>query len=132
MRGLALTLVLVAAPAAAAAQQNGTAAAEPKYAEAQAARGATAFRQNCQSCHTSKQFIGSAFEKARSDQPLFGLFDQLRTTMPQDEPGRLSAQQYVDIIVYLLKENAYSAGGEEIPANDETLKKLKFRKILEQ
>lgn len=127
MKRACTILLLLAAPTVSRAQENG-ATAETKYADVQAERGANAFRVNCQSCHTSKQFAGPAFEKARSGQPLFELFEQIRTAMPQDEPGRLTRQEYADIIIYLLKENAYPAGGEEIPATDEALKKYRFRK----
>jgi len=130
-RRLLPVLLLLAAPAAAGAQANG-AGRDAWYTEKQAARGADVFRRNCLSCHTPKEFVGPAFEKARAGQPLSAFFDQLRTTMPQDEPGRLTAQEYTDIIVYFLKENAYPADTAEIPARGEALTTVRFRRIQQQ
>lgn len=112
-----------------AAQNSAPQPAEATVTEAQAERGATAFRQNCLNCHIARQFAGPAFERARSGQPLFEFFDQIRSTMPQDEPGRLTRQQYADIVAYILKENTYATGKTEIAPTDDALKKLRFRKV---
>jgi len=126
VRRLLPVLLLLPAPAAVSAQQNGS-GRTAWYSEPQAARGADVFRRNCLSCHPAGQFVGAAFEKARAGQPLSVLFEQLRTTMPQDEPGRLTAQEYTDVIVYLLKQNGYPVGSAEIPADGEALAGIRFR-----
>ena len=34
--------------------------------------------------------------------------------MPQDAPGRMSAQELNDVIAFILRENDYPAGEEEL------------------
>ncbi len=37
------------------------------------------------------------------------------TTMPRDNPGSLSPDQYAAVIAYLLGENCYAAGPDKFP-----------------
>src|SRR6476659_3118611 len=75
------------------------------YTEGQASRGDNEHQSNCTSCHSTTNYVGAAFTKAWVSRTVFDLFDQLRTTMPDDSPGSLSQQQYVDIVAYILKIN---------------------------
>ena len=36
--------------------------------------------------------------------------------MPEDGPGRLTDEEYVDVVAYLLDANSYPAGDQELPA----------------
>ncbi len=38
-------------------------------------------------------------------------------TMPEDDPGSLSAQEYADVLAYILQLNDLPAGGVELPAD---------------
>jgi hypothetical protein len=42
------------------------------------------------------------------------LFDKIKTTMPRNAAGTLSDQAYVDIVGYLLSENEFPAGSDEL------------------
>ena len=124
--GRIIPLFLVCAPALAFAQ--GDAAEKPAIAaiaEVQAKRGEVAFRANCSTCHTVQQFVSSEFAKAWNERPAFDLFEQLRTTMPQDNPGKLTRQQYIDVITYLFKSNGAPSGEREIAPDDDALKHAK-------
>jgi hypothetical protein len=57
---------------------------------------------------------------------VFDLFELLRTTMPDDNPGGLSAQQYKDIVAYILKTNGIPAGTDSLPGDPEALRLIKI------
>jgi hypothetical protein len=46
------------------------------------------------------------------------------TTMPQSNPGSLKRREYLDLVAYILSLNDMPAGGEELPATPEALKKI--------
>ncbi len=54
------------------------------------------------------------------------LFDRIHDTMPQDNPGKLSRQQYADILAFVLKENGYAAGQKELDTRSPFLKAIAF------
>ena len=41
--------------------------------------------------------------------------------MPEDGPGRLTDEEYTDVVAYLLDANDYPAGEMELPADKTTL-----------
>ena len=41
--------------------------------------------------------------------------------MPQDGPGRLSDNEYTDVVAYMLDASAYPAGDAELPADKTAL-----------
>jgi quinoprotein glucose dehydrogenase len=96
------------------------------YSEAQAATGEDVYRLNCTSCHNSSILSGRTFQLAWAGRTAFDLYDRLRTTMPLDDPGRLSEQEYVDIVAYLFKLNGYPAGQTALPPARERLKQLRI------
>ena len=95
--------------------------------EVQVQRGAAAFRTVCSTCHTAKQFVSPEFARTWSEKPVFDLFEQLRSTMPQDNPGKLTRQQYIDVITYLFKSNGAASGDQEIAADDDALKQARVK-----
>ncbi len=96
------------------------------YTEAQAARGESTYRANCTSCHTTSGFVGDAFVQAWDGRTAFDLFELIRTTMPIDNPGRLSREQYADIVAYMFKLNRLPSGDRPLPADDEGLKQVRI------
>lgn len=98
------------------------------YTEAQATRGEKAAQQNCGICHTSSEWSNSMFMSAWSGRPIRELHSRIRATMPFDQPGRLSAQQYADIVAYMLKLNKVPAGKNELPATDTELAQIRVTK----
>ena len=96
------------------------------YNEEQATRGDTEHQNNCTSCHGTEKYAGDAFVKAWVGRTAFDLFDQLKTTMPDDNPGGLSAQQYTDIIAYIFKVNGMPAGTDTLSTDPEALRRIKI------
>ena len=49
------------------------------------------------------------------------LYGYTKATMPEDNPGYLSDQQYIDIIAYMFTVNKMIAGVEELVPDTEVL-----------
>lgn len=95
------------------------------YTEAQATRGQRAAQQNCGACHSpTTEWSSSVFITSWAGQPIGALHTHLRATMPMDGPGRLSPQQYADIVAYMLKLNKVPAGQTELPSDDAGLRRI--------
>ena len=104
------------------------------YSDEQAKRGEATFSAECSSCH------GQSLEGADMAPPLAGgaflsnwtgltvgdLFDRIRLTMPDGNPGKLNRQQVADVVAYLLKFSKYPAGKAELPKEIELLKQIKI------
>lgn len=118
----AVSPLRLAAQDPAPAPPNGKAASAGVYAEPQARRGEASFRTNCVSCHASSDFSGEKFKVAWVTRSAFDVFDVIRSQMPEDNPGALPRQDYVDIVAYLLSLNRYPAGADELPSEDDALK----------
>lgn len=57
---------------------------------------------------------------------MFDLVELIRTTMPNDNPGQLPKQDYVDIVAYILNLNGYPQGPTDLVADDMILQKVKI------
>jgi mono/diheme cytochrome c family protein len=125
---IAFALVLVGTPVLVSAQANGGAEKEGSAISAvQAKRGENTFKQSCSSCHVAGQFTAAQYVSAWNERPIFELFEQLRSNMPQDNPGALSRQEYLDVVLYLYKLNGAAQGEKELPPDDEVMKKTRIR-----
>jgi mono/diheme cytochrome c family protein len=104
------------------------------YTQAQAERGSTAFAQNCAACHGSglsgngeaPALAAAEFISNWAGLTVGDLFDRIRNTMPQDNPGKLSRTQYADILSFVLKSNGYPAGQKDMDSRSEYLKAIAF------
>ncbi len=125
--GYLATLGGGAAPVAGAAAPAGI---PVTYSTEQAARGQTRYTRDCLECHGETltggliggpPLRGLAFEaKYLNGAPASALFLFTSTTMPPDDPGRLQASIYADLVAYILQQNGFAAGAE-LPASIETL-----------
>ena len=91
------------------------------YTAAQATRGAAVYATACGGCHRDRlpdraapAADGGRFMEAWAEDSLKSLFIVIKTTMPQSAPGSLSDAAYTDIVAYILKENAFPPGSEEL------------------
>ena len=91
------------------------------YTEEQARRGQRAFRQVCSDCHYTSEFKGPVFTDVWARRTARDLYRELRRTMPDDNPGGLPRQTYVDVMAYILELNGYPAGSDELPPDDQVL-----------
>jgi mono/diheme cytochrome c family protein len=104
------------------------------YTEAQATRGAALFDKECAGCHgpggegggMAPALIGAAFSANYNGQTVGDLFDRNRTTMPVGKEGQLSAQQIADITAFILQENKFPAGENELSAQNMMLRQIKY------
>ena len=94
------------------------------YSVEQAQRGRQAFTEVCSECHSSSEFRGRDFEFTWRRRTAWDLYRELRRTMPEDFPGALPPQTYVDVIAYVLEINDYAPGGLELAPDEESLRRV--------
>jgi mono/diheme cytochrome c family protein len=98
------------AAGAKAAAPTAEAFADPQFTVEQAVAGAEVYKSTCAKCHASSQWQGSLFAANWRDRRLSDFHDLVSTTMPQDNPGSLTAQQYVDVTAYVLQLAGFPSG----------------------
>jgi mono/diheme cytochrome c family protein len=104
------------------------------YTEEQAKRGEPLYQQYCSSCHgadmaggeMAPSLTGGEFASNWNELTLGQLFDRMRTSMPQNNPGSLSRQQNADILAFVLYKGTAPAGASELPTQSEMLATIKF------
>jgi quinoprotein glucose dehydrogenase len=130
----ALYVAAVAAATVLAAAQSVTSVWDGVFTEEQARRGEAAYRQHCANCHgtgleggdMTPPLVGGVFTSNWNDLTVGDLFERIRTTMPLDNPGKVTRQENVDIIAFVLKTNSLPAGATELPAEPGALKQLRI------
>ena len=126
--GLA-TETAAAAGAVAGLQETTSTVLDGVFTAAQARRGRRVYTQNCESCHgpelkggeMAPSIAGSDFIVFWTELPVGSLFERIKVSMPEDGPGRLTDEEYTDVVAYLLDANDYPAGEMELPADKTTL-----------
>jgi quinoprotein glucose dehydrogenase len=139
--GLLTILNLFALPTAHGAdRQEPTAPAAPHsvwdgaYTKDQAERGRKLYRGQCASCHgetlsggeSAPPLAGGEFLSSWNGLTVGDLFERIRVTMPQDDPGTLSRQENADIISYILSVNKFPSGKTELQQKTEQLKQIRI------
>ena len=97
----------------------------PSYTREQAARGKSAYAEQCASCHgmnlddgeRSPPLKGAAFRQRWGQQSAEALFTYMRSRMPPERPGTLDIDVNTALLAYLLQENLLAPGTEELPAD---------------
>ncbi|SRR5581483_8424209 len=95
------------------------------YSAAQAARGETVFNNVCLSCHVPTDYQGDAFQSKFVGGTAFDMFETIRSSMPQDNPGSLTNEQYTDLVAYLFRLNGLPTRDKDMPAVADSLKAIK-------
>lgn len=121
-------LVLVAASGAAGAQtpSDMRPAASGVYKEAQAMSGDSLFQRNCISCHTPQSHADEQFRMNWLGRTVYDLFKLLKTTMPEDNIGGMSDEDYTRVIAYILKLNGFAAGADSLSADSLAQKRIRI------
>ena len=88
------------------------------YTEAQATDGATVWTNTCAGCHEAKDVTSADFRTKWVGRSLFALYEQIRTTMPDE--------QYLHSVAYILKLNGLPAGEIKLVADSASLSALTF------
>ena len=118
------SLLLVVAGVANAQEAKAISAGSGVFTAAQAERGKTEYVPSCAACHgvalvprndDVPGLSGVPFEYSWHGKTVAERFEQISTTMPYNAPRSLTAQQYVDILAYILQFNGYPAGDAELP-----------------
>jgi hypothetical protein len=71
--------------------------------------------------HTGRTFLNTWSGRLLSE-----LFGFLRERMPKNDPGSLSADEYTQVLAYLLRMNRMPAGQEELPADSVAMTSIRF------
>jgi len=104
------------------------------YTADQARRGEAFYKTGCSSCHgetlkgagESPALAGMAFMSNWSGLPLADLYERIRRTMPQDNPARITRQQKIEILAYILSVNRFPSGDTDLPRQPELLKLIRI------
>jgi len=75
----------------------------------------------CAECHYSSEFRDQKFRFTWGRRTVQELFRDIVRNMPEDDPGSLPDQEYVDIVAYILQLNGFPPGSAELPADEEVL-----------
>lgn len=130
MIALAATLLIGGAPASQAQDSSAAGATVSTlsgvYSKDQASRGEKTYKAKCTACHAPTAYTGEAFTRAWETRTAYDLFELIRTTMPNDDPGSLSREQYAEIVAYLFRLNDFPAGKRPLPTEKEGLKQVKI------
>lgn len=87
------------------------------FTSGQANRGRTAFDEACSDCHTNSEFRGRAFQSDWGRRTVYSFYRTVRSTMPDDNPGALEEETYLDVVSYILSINGHSSGSSELAAD---------------
>ena len=90
------------------------------YLEAQASRGESLYRTSCEACHSptlsgsdlAPPLQGQPFLEAWDGEVLTELMLLVQETMPEDAPGKLSEENYRDLLAFILASNGFPPGEE--------------------
>lgn len=104
-------------PAPAPAPPPPPAVAEGIFTDAQAGRGRSTFDEACSDCHTNSEFRGGAFQRNWGRRTVYSFYRTVRSTMPDDNPGGLDEQVYLDVVSYILRMNGHAPGSSELAAD---------------
>lgn len=108
---------------------------EGVFTEAQADRGQGVYDGACGLCHgrrlngapddpdmrSSPPLARAKFLRDWEGRSLATLLEYTRATMPENNPGSLSDQEYVDVIAYMLSVSRIPAGSDELPPDAQSL-----------
>jgi mono/diheme cytochrome c family protein len=105
------------------------------YTQEQASRGKTLYSKECGSCHgqaldgsgQAPPLSGADFQGNWNGQTVDDLFEKVQTSMPADQPGKLSREQNADILAFVLGNNGFPAGSKELPVDAAVLQKIRFQ-----
>lgn len=103
------------------------------YTADQADLGQAKFRENCAVCHgphlegrAGPALKGANFASDEAQFHVSDIFTILVHNMPATEPGSLPHEDYVDIMAFLLQQNGYPAGQQQLTYDEALSSKVKL------
>ena len=108
------------------------------FTEAQAKRGQAVYPGPCGTCHgrrlngapddpdmrSTPPLARAKFLRDWEGRSLATLFEYTRATMPESNPGSLTDEEYVDVIVYMLSVGGMPAGDDELQPDPQSLARV--------
>lgn len=96
------------------------------YTNSQADAGASVYKRVCASCHGSEllgdvntpPLKGEFFLEYWSGKPVGQLYGYAQNNMPPSNPGSLSADEYMNVVAHILRENDHPAGAVALDSDD--------------
>ena len=82
---------------------------EGSYLTEQAQRGRNSFNEICRQCHIPRDFRTILRQSDDTIAIIADYYELISLTMPQDSPGSLSEETYLDIMAYFMSLNAIAA-----------------------
>lgn len=130
--GVAVVASLGAGPVTRALASATQSVSERTGVSEQAKRGESTYLDECGRCHSETlsgtefgpALVGHEFVRGWTGKSVGDMFVRVRDTMPVDSPGRLTAQQYVDVIAFILRENKCDCGDQPLAADEAALKTI--------
>jgi len=109
------------------ADSAGRTTLEGIYTAEQAARGEKLYGMTCLGgCHNASSHKGVNFKQSWAGHQLSELFERIKDTMPDDNPGLLTPKESIELVSYMLKANGMPAGKDELAADKAALAKIKI------
>ena len=109
------------------------------FTAAQAARGSTTYFVTCSGCHMDDLSVGGEFDMqvapalARDGfmerRDLNSVFVFAKANMPADNPASLSDDMYLDVLAYVLQQNGFPAGKDELKPVTAALKNIRITSV---
>jgi S-disulfanyl-L-cysteine oxidoreductase SoxD len=97
------------------------------YSREQAGRGENVYMGMCKSCHSPDAYTATTFTSKWEGKPLSELYLFIRDQMPKNEPGSMAAEEYADVLAYLLRINSMPVGNADLPADADQMKSIRFQ-----
>lgn len=111
---------------------------EGAYTEEQSKRGQAVYMEACSTCHletlTGKleddvpTLVGDEFMTAWNGTTAGDLFERIRISMPQDNPGLLSRQENADVLAFIFNANKFPAGEKTLDSDLGALRLIRIEK----
>jgi mono/diheme cytochrome c family protein len=123
------------------AQEAGRTVWDGVYSAAQAEQGMHQYTGPCGSCHgralegahifgsrtrTAPALRGEAFLAHWTGHSVADLFNEISTYMPLDHPASLSDEANASILAFLMRENGFPPGSQDLPADVAVMKTIQI------
>jgi quinoprotein glucose dehydrogenase len=107
------------------------------FTAAQADRGKQLFMDNCAKCHgeslagdeAAPQLAGSNFLSNWNGENVADLVERIHTSMPADDPGKLSLASATDLATFILASNQMPPGQGELPRDQTVQQQIRIDAI---
>jgi hypothetical protein len=108
-----VTILMVACATTTAQEETPQGVLQGVFTAEQSQSGKDTFTSICRNCHIPRDFRTIFKQSDDTEALLNDYYDLISTTMPQDSPGSLSEEIYLDVMAYLLSLNGFAASSDE-------------------